>query len=173
MLYSERLGHRNGHDQTARLERAGRQSAFVLDQDFTAADFFRKRRHRHNRSHRFAQADDVFGFADGQQFAIAPKIGRSLCQYLLGQSLANAFEIVTHEQRLASARQVVHLVGLVALAGHRAFEMSDETGKIGCQIVIVLHAWDSFVSCIIVRRFGAADVRGTRQNAKVRNLPRS
>jgi hypothetical protein len=156
VFYAQRLGHRNSHDQTARLERPGRQSAFVLDQDFTAAELFRKARHHHDRRHRFAEADDIFGFANGQQFAIAPKVRRPVCQRLLAQRLANAREIVTHEQRLAGTRQVVNLVGLVAFSGHRAFEMGDKTRKSDRQIVIVLHAgtrsYRALASSVLMRR---------------------
>ena len=139
VLDAERLGHRHRHHQAARLERAGRQPAFVLHQDVAAAELGRQFRHAHDRRHRLAQADDVGGIAHRQQFAIAPQIGRALRQRVLGQRLSDAGEIVAHQQRLAGAGQIMDLIGLVALAGHRAFEMRDEVRPLGRQIVVVLH----------------------------------
>ena len=52
VLDAERLAHRHRHHQTARLERAGRQAAFILDDDLAAADFFRKLRQPDQRRRR-------------------------------------------------------------------------------------------------------------------------
>src|SRR2546421_665518 len=51
----------------------------------------------------------------------------------------HAVEIVAHQQRLARAREVVHLVGRVALARISAFEMGDEARPLGREILVVAH----------------------------------
>ena len=115
VLDAERFGHRHRHHQAARLERAGRQPAFVLHQNVAAAELGRQFRHAHDRRHGLAQADDVFRIAHRQQFAIAPQVGRALRQRVLGQRLAHAGEIVAHQQRLARAGKVMNLIRRVAL----------------------------------------------------------
>ena len=89
---AERLGHRHRHDEAARLERAGRQPAFVLDHDFGAAERLAELGQRQQRRHRFAEADDVGEAAHRQEFAVAPQILRALGQRILGQRLAHAGE---------------------------------------------------------------------------------
>ena len=138
MLDAERLGHRHRHDQPARLERAGRQPAFVLHQEFAAAELCRKLRQRHQRRHRLAEADDVVGAPHRQQFAIAPQIRRPARQRILAQRLLHAGEIVAHQQRLAGAGEIVNFVGRITLAGLGAFEMGDEGRPLGGQVFVVV-----------------------------------
>ena len=64
--------------------------------------------------------------ANREQLAIAPEIGRTRGQGVLAQRSTHASEIVPHQQRLAGARQIVHLIRFMAFAGHRAFKMRDE-----------------------------------------------
>ena len=78
VLDAERLRHRHRHHQAARLERAGRQPAFVLDDDFAAAEFLRELRQRDQRRRVLAEADDVLGLANGQQLAPLPQAVRAL-----------------------------------------------------------------------------------------------
>ena len=136
VLDAERFGHRYRHDQPARLERAGRQPAFVLHQQFAAADFGGELRQRHDRRHRFAEADDVLLAPHREKLAIAPQIRRTLRQRVLAQRLLHAGKIVTHQQGLADAGQVMDFVGGIVLAGFRAFEMRDESFSFGRQIVV-------------------------------------
>ena len=134
---AERLRHGNRHHQAARLERAGRQAAFVLHQQFAAARFCRELRQREERRHRFAEADDVLQTPHRQQLAIAPQVGRAICQRRFGQCLFHAGQIVADQQRLAGARQIMNFVGRVMLAGRGAFQVGDESRPFGGQVVVV------------------------------------
>ena len=137
MLDAERLGHRHRHHQAARLERAGRQPAFVLDQDFGRGEPGGNLRQRHRRGNGLAQADDVARTAHRQQLAVTPQVERPARQRVLAEARAHALEIVAHQERLAGAREIVHLVGGVALAREGAFEMGNEARALGPQIFIV------------------------------------
>jgi hypothetical protein len=72
VLDAERLAHRHRHDEAARLERAGRQAALVLDDDLSPAKFLGEPRQADQRRHDFAKADDVGAFAHRQHLAVAP-----------------------------------------------------------------------------------------------------
>ena len=151
VLDAERFGHRHRHHQAARLERAGRQAPFVLHQDFAAAELGRKLRHADQRRDRLAEADDVRGIAHRQQFAVAPQIGRAVAKRRFAQRLAHAGEIVAHQQRLVRARKIMDLVGVVALTGHCAFEVSDKARPVRGQIAVVLHHCLNSM-CALLRR---------------------
>ena len=134
---AERLRHRHRHREAARLERAGRQPAFVLHQNLRRRQLPGELRHRHERRHRLAEADDVLRAPHRQQLAIAPEIARPARQRLLAQGFLDAVEIVAHEQRLAGTRQIMQLVRRIALAGRRTFQMGDEGRALGRQVFIV------------------------------------
>src|SRR5262249_6706915 len=74
-----------------------------------------------------------------QHSAIGAGIGRPGGEPVFAQGLANTGKVVADEKRLPGPRQIVHLVGLVAFARHRALKMRHETGKLGCQIVVIRH----------------------------------
>src|SRR5215471_8851080 len=139
MLDAERFRHRHSHYKTARLERASREPPFVLHKNFAATQLCGKASQAHDRRHHFAEAHDILGPANRQHFAVAPEVGRARGKHLLGQSLADACKIVTDQQWFSGARQIVHLVSGMMLAGHRAFQVSDKTPKFGCQVIVVLH----------------------------------
>src|SRR5262249_16507082 len=102
-----------------------------------------KARHAYNWSHRFAETDDVPGFANRQQFPVAPEIRWPTCEDLFAECLANSGQIIPHQERLSGARQVVYLVRFMPFAGHCAFEMRYKTRKLDLQIVIVRHGQES------------------------------
>jgi hypothetical protein len=137
---AERLRHRHRHHQAARLERAGRQTPLVLDDDLAAAELLRQVRQPHQRRQRFAETDDVGDLAHRKQFAITPDVRRSPAKRVLAQGTANACEIIAHEQRLAGRRQPMDLVGLKSFAGIGALQMRDEGGPFGTQILVVVHS---------------------------------
>ena len=98
--HAQRFGHRHGHHKAARLERAGRQPALVLDDDLAAAEPLRQPRQADQRRHDLAEADDVACPPHGQQLAIAPQIRRARRQFFLCQRPAHAIEVIAHEQGL-------------------------------------------------------------------------
>ena len=72
--------------QPARLERAGRQSPFVLDQDFAGAELLAIRGIITS-GVIVSPSETMSSVFDRQQFAIAPKDRRPVCQRLLAQRL--------------------------------------------------------------------------------------
>src|SRR6266478_5267626 len=136
VLDAEGLGHGNRHHEAAGLERSGRQPSFVVDQKLGAAEPGREPRQPDNRRHGLAEADNVLGAADRQELTVAPQVGRPLRQCLLAQRFGDSGKIVAHQQRLAGARQVVHLVRGVALARIGAFQMGHEGRPLGRQVVL-------------------------------------
>jgi hypothetical protein len=105
----------------------------------------RKLRQTNERSHDFAEADDVGNLPDRQQFAVAPHVGGPLRQRILGQGLLHAGEVVTHQQRLAGLGKVMNLVGGIMIALHRAFEMGHEVRAFDGEIIVVFHVRFSFL----------------------------
>ena len=83
-----------------------------------------------------AEADDVLLAPHRQKFAIAPQIRRPLRQRVFAQRLFHAGEIVTHQQRLAGAGQIMDFVGRIMFAGLGAFEMGDEGFAFGGEVVV-------------------------------------
>src|SRR5262249_7851663 len=62
VFYAERLAHRHRHHEAARLERAGRQPALILDHDLAAAEFLRQLWQANERRCDLAEADDIGAF---------------------------------------------------------------------------------------------------------------
>jgi hypothetical protein len=118
---AERLQHRHGDGEAARVEAAGRHAALVLDQDLAAAERAAERGQRQQRRLRLAQADDVGGAAERQQLAPAPHVGGAARQRVARHGAADGGKVVADEQRLARARGVVQPGGVVPLAGGAAF----------------------------------------------------
>ena len=107
---------------------------------------------------RLAEADDVFRSAHRQELAIAPQIGRSRCAACPCSAPCARPQDRSAQQRLAGARQVVDLVGLVALAGQRAFEMRDKARELrpsDCRRT----AWKRLP--VVSRHSGVAGARNT------------
>ena len=139
VLDAERLAHRDCHYQPARLKRAGRQPALVLDDDLAAAGFPGKFVKADKRRRDLAETDDIGDFANRQHLAVAPEIGRPLLKRIFGQRLLHAGKIVSHQKRLVRLGEIVDLIGGVVIAFHRAFEVGHERRAFDRQIVIVFH----------------------------------
>ncbi len=131
MIEPEPLGHGDGEREPARLEGARRQAAFVLHDGAARprAERAAPPVERDQRGHDLAERDPVGGIGHGQEGGVAPESGR-----LAGGDVGlrhrggEPVEIVAHEQRPAGRGQAVDLAGVVALAGHRAFQVADEGG---------------------------------------------
>jgi len=136
---AERLAHRNRHHEAARLERAGRQAAFVFDDDLAAAEFLAELGQANQRRGDFAEADNIGAFAHRQQLAIAPQVGRALPERVFCQRLLHPGEVVAHQERFPGFGKVVDLIGGIAIAFHRAFEVGHERRTFDGQIVVVFH----------------------------------
>ena len=78
-------------------------------------------------------------FRTGSSLAVAPHVGGTLRQRVLGQRLLHAGEVVAHQQRLSGFGEIVDLVGGIVIAFHRAFEMGHERRTFDGQIVVVFH----------------------------------
>ena len=68
------LGAGDADGGAARLERAGREQALVLDQQAWQAERGAETRSREQRRHPLAEGDDVLGRRDGQQLVVAPEV---------------------------------------------------------------------------------------------------
>jgi hypothetical protein len=126
MLEAELLGHGHGERQAARLEGAGRQAPLVLDDGLAAleAEAVGKPCERDERGHDLAQADHVFAPPHGQELTVAPEAAGARGEDLLVDRPAECVQVVADQERLAGVGEAVDPVGLVALSGHGAFEMS-------------------------------------------------
>jgi len=130
VLQAQLLRHGYGQGQAAGLERAGRQAAFVLDQQGPRAR--RETVEGDQRRHHLAQRDGVFAPPHRQELVIAPETAFAPSrQPLLVDRPPQGRQIVAHQQRPAGGRQAMHAVRLILLAGQRAFEVGDEGRPVG------------------------------------------
>jgi hypothetical protein len=105
---AELLGHRDRHDQAARLERAGRQAPLVLDDEAVPPP--RRAPCRAARSAAsVSPSDTMFSARDRQELAVAPQVRRPCRELVRSTAAATAVEVVADQQRLARSGQVVQL----------------------------------------------------------------
>jgi hypothetical protein len=117
-----------------------------------------------------------------QELAIAPEIRGPLRQRVLAQRLAYAIEIVAHQERLAGAREIMHLIRRIGLAGGATNQIGDEGRPLGGEIIGVRH--DRLLcsaafchagrssSCQKGSNRPASDHRSVRKTPAARSTPR-
>src|SRR6266850_1127129 len=147
------------------------QSPFVLDQERTQIPLAREFFQREKRSHRLAERNNAGDIFIGQQLAIAPQVPRTITQRAARKLLAQALQVITHEQRFAGGGKVVQRARRHALAGGAAFKMGDvacvrachrrngatSSRKRGQQTYVAVERLDHCAGVVGVREYAYAD----------------